>query len=769
VQHAHQKGIIHRDIKPSNVLVALFDGKPVPKVIDFGVAKATGQSLTDKTLVTDFGNIVGTLEYMSPEQAELNQLDIDTRSDIYSLGVLLYELLTGSTPFSRKELKKAGVLEMLRVIREQEPSKPSTKLSTAESLPTLAVNRGTEPAKLTRLVRGELDWIVMKALEKDRNRRYETANGFAADVQRYLADEPVQACSPSTGYQLRKFAKRNKRSVIAVAMVFLALVVGIVGTSIGLIEAHYQRDAAKAAVEAEKKAKETAEARDAETNAVLGFVQNHVFAAARPEGKKGGLGYDVSLRKALKAALAAVDKSFPGQPLVEARVRRALGDTFLLLGDADLAAEQFQRALAVHSNQLGPDNPETLLTTNNLAASLRALGRFSDAMRLHEQNLAARTTKLGDNHADTVQTMENLATVYADLGRYPDGLRLREKVVAIRRTKLGPADPLTLKALNNLANSYSELHRDADALKIDEEVLALLQAKFGADHSETLDCRNNLALDYAAVGRFQDALKFQKETLKLHQAKLGKDHPASLVCMHNVAKAHIDLKQYEEAVKVLEETLTLQKIKPGPDHPDTLQSMYSLANSYGFLNRYEDALKFHREALELRKTKLGPDNRMTLYSMWGVGANLIKLNRGAEAIPIIDECLRRAAGDAAESSFSGLAEKRLRYFEAAKDAEGCRTTAELWEKLPCRDADSCYNAALFRAVAAGLFRTAPGAEAARTADDQAVRAIAWLQKAIAAGFADLDRLNKEKDLDPLRAREDFKKLLGELQAKRKEP
>jgi tetratricopeptide (TPR) repeat protein len=278
-----------------------------------------------------------------------------------------------------------------------------------------------------------------------------------------------------------------------------------------------------------------------------------------------------------------------------------------------------------------------------------------------------------------------------------------------------------------------------------------------------------LALDYAAVGRFQDALKFQKETLKLHQAKLGKDHPASLVCMHNVAKAHIDLKQYEEAVKVLEETLTLQKIKPGPDHPDTLQSMYSLANSYGFLNRYEDALKFHREALELRKTKLGPDNRMTLYSMWGVGANLIKLNRGAEAIPIIDECLRRAAGDAAESSFSGLAEKRLRYFEAAKDAEGCRTTAELWEKLPCRDADSCYNAALFRAVAAGLFRTAPGAEAARTADDQAVRAIAWLQKAIAAGFADLDRLNKEKDLDPLRAREDFKKLLGELQAKRKEP
>ena len=182
VQHAHQKGIIHRDLKPSNVLVALYDGKPVPKIIDFGVAKATGQQLTDKTLVTGFGAIVGTLEYMSPEQAEVNQLDIDTRSDIYSLGVLLYELLTGSPPFCRKELTQAGMLEMLRVIREQEPTKPSTKLSTAEGLPTLAANRGTEPAKLTRLVRGELDWIVMKALEKDRNRRYETANGFAMDV-----------------------------------------------------------------------------------------------------------------------------------------------------------------------------------------------------------------------------------------------------------------------------------------------------------------------------------------------------------------------------------------------------------------------------------------------------------------------------------------------------------------------------------------------------------------------------------------------------------
>ena len=255
IQHAHQKGIIHRDIKPSNVMITLYDGKPVPKVIDFGVAKATEQKLTERTLFTQYGTMVGTLEYMSPEQAEMSALGVDTRSDIYSLGVLLYELLTGSTPLTHKRVKEAAYGEILRMIKEEEPPKPSTRLSdSGEALASISAQRHMEPAKLAKLMRGELDWIVMKTLEKDRNRRYETANGFAADVQRYLNDEPVQACPPSAGYRFRKFARRNKRILATVGLLALALITGTVVSAWQAIRATEAEGLAQTRLQAETEA-----------------------------------------------------------------------------------------------------------------------------------------------------------------------------------------------------------------------------------------------------------------------------------------------------------------------------------------------------------------------------------------------------------------------------------------------------------------------------------------------------------------------------------
>jgi serine/threonine protein kinase len=265
IQHAHQKGIIHRDVKPSNVMVTLYDGKPVPKVIDFGVAKATEQNLTERTLFTQYGTMVGTLEYMSPEQAEMSALGVDTRSDIYSLGVLLYELLTGNTPLSHKTMKEAAYAEILRLIKEEEPPKPSTRLSdSGEALASISANRHTEPAKLTKLMRGELDWIVMKTLEKDRNRRYETAKDFAADVQRYLGDEAVQACPPSAGYRFRKFARRNKVALATVSVVSLAVVLAVVSLAVSNVR-----------ISREKQQKETAltEKGDALLKAKANYVE----------------------------------------------------------------------------------------------------------------------------------------------------------------------------------------------------------------------------------------------------------------------------------------------------------------------------------------------------------------------------------------------------------------------------------------------------------------------------------------------------------------
>jgi serine/threonine protein kinase/tetratricopeptide (TPR) repeat protein len=650
LQHAHQKGIIHRDIKPANVLVAPYDGRPVPKVIDFGVAKAVGQRLTERTLFTGLGAVVGTLEYMSPEQAELNNQDIDTRSDIYALGVLLYELLTGTTPLRHERLKQAAFTELLRIIREEEPPRPSTRLSESkETLPAIAAQRHAEPAKLTKLVRGELDWIVMKALEKDRNRRYETANGLARDVEHYLADEPVQACAPTVGYRLRKSLRRNKGPVLAVTLVLLALFVGVVGTTWGMLRAEQQRGVAEAnalqaltAAAAEAKAKETAETRKAETLAVLDFVENKILAAARLEGQEGGLGHDVTLRKAVEAALPFVEQSFTDQPLIEARLRLTLGKSFSYLGEAKIAQEQFEKARAIFTKHLGPDHPDTLLSMGNLAVTYADLRRYADAQRLSEETLALMTAKLGPVHPHTLASRNNLANIHRDFRRYAEALKLYEETLALCKAQLGPDHPYTLGGMSNLAGSYADLGRHAEALKLREETLPLMKARLGAEHPDTLKGMYNLANSYARLGRHAEAIKLHRQTLALMKAKLGPDHPATLAGMNGPAFSYFALGRHAEAIKLHEETVELLQAKFGPEHPSTLAAMSALASSYFALGRYAEALQLQEQTLALRKAKLGPDHPDTLANLHELGGTYDALGRSADALKLREDALARA-------------------------------------------------------------------------------------------------------------------------------
>ena len=364
VQHAHQKGIIHRDIKPSNILMALYDGRPVPKVIDFGVAKATGGRLTEKTMFTDLGQIVGTIEYMSPEQANRNHLDIDTRSDVYSLGVVLYELLTGDTPFDKQRLRSAAIDELLRIIREEEPPRPSTRLSSSETLASVAANRHIEPAKLSALVRGELDWIVMKTLEKDRVRRYESASSLAADVQRYLNDEAVAACPPSAGYRFRKFARRNKGRLVTASLLAAALLVAVGGVGWALRD----RAAQRAEVAREKIARQ--ERVTAQVELHLADVDRLMQEQQWPE----------ALVDARRAEAVLVGGEAPQD--VQARVQQVVTDLELVarleeicLLTSELKEQGFDYAGANH----------------RYAATLREYGVDLDALPAHE---AARRLRL---------------------------------------------------------------------------------------------------------------------------------------------------------------------------------------------------------------------------------------------------------------------------------------------------------------------------------------------------------------------------------------
>jgi tetratricopeptide (TPR) repeat protein len=565
-------------------------------VIDFGVAKAIGQPLTEQTLHTGFGAVVGTVEYMSPEQAGFNQLDVDTRSDVYSLGVLLYELLTGGPPFTRKELERAGVLEMLRVIREQEPTRPSTKLSTADGLPTLAANRGTEPRRLTALVRGDLDWIVMKALAKDRSRRYETANGLALDLLRYLHDEPVLAGPPSAGYRVRKFVRRHRPAVVAAGLVGLALVGGIVGTSWGLVTARRAQQAEAARADGERQAKEVAEARLAQLekgNEILASIFTDLDPRAE---EKYGRPLRAILGDRLVKAADQLAGEAVGDSLVVAGLQNRLGASLLSLGLAEPAAALLEKVRTARAAALGADHPDTLTAMNNLALAYKTAGRLDKALPLYEEALRRRQAALGPDHPETLRSMANLAAGYQAAGKLDRALPLHEQALRLRRGKLGADHPDTLASMNGLARAYQANRQRDKALPLYEEVLRLRQAALGADHPDTLFSMNNLGVAYRTANRLDRALPLLEEALRLRRATLGADHPDTLVSMNNLAMAYKAGGQIGRALPLYEQALKVQRSRLGADHPDTLVSANNLAAAYRDAGRLDDALPLFQEA-----------------------------------------------------------------------------------------------------------------------------------------------------------------------------
>jgi eukaryotic-like serine/threonine-protein kinase len=580
IQHAHQKGIIHRDIKPSNVLVTSNDGVPLPKVIDFGIAKATAQPLTDKTLFTAFDQFIGTPAYMSPEQAGLNLLDIDTRSDIYSLGVLLYELLTGKTPFEPKELLAAGMEEMRRILREKDPPRPSTRLSTLnnDERTTVARRRHSDSPRLIHLMRGDLDWIVMKCLEKDRTRRYETASGLALEIQRYLSDEPVAARPPGKVYRLQKLARRNKLAFAAGGAVAATLMLGLgLSTWLWLRE----RDDRRRAVAAEQKALTEA----GKKGQVAKFLKDMLEGA----GPSVALGRDTTLLREIVAKAAdRVGQDLRDQAEVQAELQVTLGGIYCDLGKYDEAVPLLRQALTTRQRLFGNESPQAADSLEALAGAVWGQDKLQEAEALYRQAVAIEEKAASHEGPEATSVLANLAGVLRQEGKLAEAESLYRQALARLR---GPTDKETPEVASTLSSLATVLWSQAklpEAESIQRQALAMRRKLLGDEHPDVSISLNNLSAILRDARKLPEAEDVCRQALAMKRKMLGNDHPDVAISLQNLASVLREEGKSAEAEPVLRECLALRE-KVIPDDWRTPSTRSTLGGCLLLEKKYTEA------------------------------------------------------------------------------------------------------------------------------------------------------------------------------------
>jgi serine/threonine protein kinase/Tfp pilus assembly protein PilF len=701
VQHAHQKGIIHRDIKPSNILVTLHDGVPVPKVIDFGIAKATQGRLTDQTVFTAFEQFIGTPAYMSPEQAELSGLDIDTRSDIYSLGVLLYQLLTGTTPFDAKELLAKGLDEMRRTIREVEPVKPSTRLT--QELSRTQGGKGEKGkgrseavshSTLNHQLSTDLDWIVMKSLEKDRTRRYETANGLATDIARHLSNEPIVARPPSRLYRFQKTVQRNKLAFAAAAAIVSAVIMGLGASTWEYLK---EREARRRAVAAEQeqirlreeadkaRANETAQRLKAETEAARSTqVAQFMKDMLQGVGPGVALGRDTKLlREILDNTARRVNTEVTNQPEVRAELLFTVGEMYLKLGEFDRAAEALReslrlrrltfgetnkfvaaslhmlarirvnrrgpndyvegealvrQALAMRRMLLGEEHPEVADSLAILAAALQNQGRRAEAEPIHRQALATRRKLLHD-HPDVASSLNNLALLLTDQGKLDEAERMLREAITLQRKLYGDEHYDVATSLRNLGNVLFKQGRLAEAEAAHRQALAMRRKFLPAEHSSVRDSINQLASVLDKEGKGAEAETLLREELAVQEKRLGVGHPDLADLLGALANTLATQGKLDEAIALFSEALPLQRKLRGNSHVQVAYTASSLAGLLWRQGKLAEAEALYRGALAIQRRR-PPDQYVSVESLVGW---IVELSRAQGKDTTADSLEREAA------------------------------------------------------------------------------------------------------------------------------